>query len=85
MLLLLLLFWRTPRALEGGPSGRQHVLGVGREDYGWGRRTTVGDLPEDVEIRASLQTVFHHLQIVPVYLDLIGLNQKGNAIAWPTL
>ncbi len=31
LLLLLLLRW-APRALEGGPSHRQHFLGVGRED-----------------------------------------------------
>ncbi len=27
---------RAPRALEGGPSERQHLLGVGREDSEWG-------------------------------------------------
>ncbi len=40
-----LLRW-APRALEGGPSERQHLLGVGREDSEWGRRTTKGVLPE---------------------------------------
>ncbi len=29
--LVLLLLRRAPRALEGGPSERQHLLGVGRE------------------------------------------------------
>ncbi len=37
---------RAPRALESGPSERQHLLGVGREDSEWGRRTTKGVLPE---------------------------------------
>ncbi len=46
MLLLLLLRWE-PRALEGGPRDRQHLLGVGREDSEWGRRPTKGVLPED--------------------------------------
>ncbi len=46
LLLLLLLKW-APRALEGGPSDRQHLLGVGREDSEWGRRPTQGVLPED--------------------------------------
>ncbi len=32
----------SPRSLEGGPSGRQHFLGVDREDSGWRRRTTGG-------------------------------------------
>ncbi len=43
--LLLLLRW-APRALEGGPSERQHLLGVSREDSerGEGRRTTKGGL-----------------------------------------
>ncbi len=49
LLLLLLLRW-APRALGGGPSGRQHLLGVGREDSEWGRRTTKGVLPEDIEV-----------------------------------
>ncbi len=35
----LLLLRRAPRALESGPSERQHLLGVGREDSEWGRRT----------------------------------------------
>ncbi len=30
----------APRALEGGPSERQHLLGVGREDSEWGSMTT---------------------------------------------
>ncbi len=32
LLLLLVLLRRVPRALAGGPSERQHLLGVGRED-----------------------------------------------------
>ncbi len=44
---------RAPRALDGGPSERQYLLGVGREDIEWGRRTTVGVLPEDIEIWAG--------------------------------
>ncbi len=31
-----LLIRRVPRALEGGPSERQHLLGAGREDSEWG-------------------------------------------------
>ncbi len=31
-----LLLRRVPRALEGGPSERQHLLGAGREDSEWG-------------------------------------------------
>ncbi len=52
---LLLLLRRAPRALEGGPSERQHLLGVGREDSEWGRRTTKGVLSEETEVCASLQ------------------------------
>ncbi len=55
---LLLLLRRAPRALEGGHSERQHLLGVGREDFEWGRRTTKGVLREDIEIWASLQPMF---------------------------
>ncbi len=35
---LLLLMWSrwAPRALEGGPSERQYLLGIGREDSEWG-------------------------------------------------
>ncbi len=40
-----LLLRRAPRALEGGPSERQYLLGVDREDSEWGRRTTRGVLP----------------------------------------
>ncbi len=58
---VLLLRW-TPRALEGGPSERQHLLGVGCEDYEWGRRITKGVLPEDTEVWASLQPVFECLR-----------------------
>ncbi len=50
----MLLLKRSPGALEGGPSERQHLLGVGREDSEWGRRTTKGVLPEDVEVQAAL-------------------------------
>ncbi len=42
-------------AQEGGPSDRQHLLGVGREDSEWGRRATKGVLPEAIEVGASLQ------------------------------
>ncbi len=55
---VLLLLRRVPRALEGGPSERQHLLGVGCEDSEWGRRTTKGVLPKEIEIRASLQLMF---------------------------
>ncbi len=51
----LLLLRRVPKILQGGPSERQHLLGVGRVDSKWWRRTTEGALPEDTEIRASLQ------------------------------
>ncbi len=37
-------------ALEGGPSERHHLVGVGREHSDWGRRTTTGVLPEDIEV-----------------------------------
>ncbi len=56
--LLLLLLRRSPRALECGPGERQYHLGIGREDSEWGRRTTKGVLPEDIEVWASLQPVF---------------------------
>ncbi len=56
--LLLLLLRRALRALEGGPSERQHLLGVGYVDSEWGRRTTKGVLLKDIEIRASLQPMF---------------------------
>ncbi len=50
----MLLLRRVPRALEGGPSELQHLVVVGREDPGWGRKTTKGVLPEDIEIPAYL-------------------------------
>ncbi len=53
----LLLRW-APRALEGGPNERQHLLGVGLEDFEWGQRTAKGVLLEDIEIWASLQPMF---------------------------
>ncbi len=53
-----------PRALEGGISERQHLLGVDREDSEWGHRTTKGALPVDIEIRASLQPVFQSLPLL---------------------
>ncbi len=64
LLLLLLLLRRAPRALESGPSQRQHLLGVGREDSEWGRRTTKGVLPETIEVGASLQPV---LDFIPYF------------------
>ncbi len=45
MRLFVALLRRARRALEGGPSGRHHLLGVGREDSGWGWGTTEGALP----------------------------------------
>ncbi len=62
--LTLLLLRRAPRALERGPSERQHLLGVGREDSEWGRRITKGVLPEDIETGASLQPVFECLRLL---------------------
>ncbi len=59
--LSLLLRW-APSILEGGPSELTHLLGVGREDSEWGRRTTKSALPEDIEIWESLQSVFHCLR-----------------------
>ncbi len=56
-LLLLLLLSRAP-------SECQHLLGVGREDYEWGERTTKGVLPEDIEVGASLQSVFECLRLL---------------------
>ncbi len=64
MTLQLLLLRRAPRAQEGGPSERQHLLGVGREDSEWGRTTTKGVLPEDIEVWASLQPVFECLRLL---------------------
>ncbi len=61
---LLLLLRRAPRALESGPSERQHLLGVGREYSEWGRRTTKGVMPEDIEIGASLQPEFECLRLL---------------------
>ncbi len=57
---MLWLLWLAPWDLESGPSERQHLLGVGREDSEWGRRTTKGVLPEDIEVGASLQPVSLH-------------------------
>ncbi len=62
--LLLLLLRRALRALKSGPSERQHLLGVGREDSEWGRRTNNGVLPEDIEVGASLQPVFECLRLL---------------------
>ncbi len=64
LLLLLLLLRQAPRALEIGPSDRQHRLGVGLEDSEWGRRTTKGVLPEDIEVGASVQPVFECLRLL---------------------
>ncbi len=50
--------------LEGGPSKRQHLQEVGREDSEWGRRTTEGVLSEDIDVRASLQPMFHCLRLL---------------------
>ncbi len=60
----LFLLRRTPRALESGPSERQHLLGVGREESEWGRRTAKGVLPEDIGVAASLQPVFECLRLL---------------------
>ncbi len=49
-LMLLLLLRRAPRAQEGGPSERQHLLGVGRDNSNWGRGAAKGVLPENIEI-----------------------------------
>ncbi len=49
---------QAPRALEGSPSERQHLLGVGREDFEWGRRTAKGVLLKDIDIWASLPPMF---------------------------
>ncbi len=48
--LLFSLLRRASGALEGGPSERQHLLGVDREDSEWGRSTTKGVLLVDIEI-----------------------------------
>ncbi len=64
LLLLLLLLRRAPRALEGGSRERQHLLGVGGEDSEWGRRTTKGVLPGDIDVWASLQPVFECLRLL---------------------
>ncbi len=69
-LLLLLLLRRAPRALESGPSERQHLLGVSREDSEWGRSTTKCVLPEDIEVGSSLQPVFECLRPL---LELVGV------------
>ncbi len=61
---MLLLLRRANRALESGPSERQYLLGVGREDSEWGRRTTKGVFPEDIEVGAYLQPVFEWLQLL---------------------
>ncbi len=64
LVLLLLLLRRAPRALAGGPRERQHLLGVGGEDSEWGRRTTKGVLPGDIEVWASLQPMFECLRLL---------------------
>ncbi len=61
---MFLLLRRAPRALESGPSERQHLLGVGREGSEWGQRTTKGVLLEDIEVGASLQPVFECLRLL---------------------
>ncbi len=43
-----MLLRQAPRALESGPSERQHLLGAGREDSQWGRRTTEGVFSEEI-------------------------------------
>ncbi len=55
---------RTLRTLEGGPSERQHLLGIGLEDSEWGRRTNKGVLPEDIEVWASLQPVLQCMRLL---------------------
>ncbi len=59
-----LLLRRAPRALEGGPSERQHLFGGGREASEGGQRTTKGVLPETIEVGASLQPVFECLRLL---------------------
>ncbi len=61
---VVLLLRRAPRALEGGPSEHQHLPTVCREDSEWGRKTTKGVLPADIEIRVSLQPVFECLRLL---------------------
>ncbi len=61
---LLLVLRQEPRVLEGGPSVRQHLLGVGREDSEWRQRTTKGVLPEEFEVWTSLQPVFECLRLL---------------------
>ncbi len=53
---------RAPRAPEGGPGERQHLLRAGREDFEWGRGATKGELRVDIDIRVSLQPVFQCLR-----------------------
>ncbi len=60
---LMLSRW-VPGALEGGPRGRQQLLGVKYEDSDKVWRTTGGTLLEEVEARASLLSVFHRLRLV---------------------
>ncbi len=53
----LLLLGRAPRALEGGSSGHQHLLGAGRADSEWGRKTIKGALPENIDLGISAANV----------------------------
>ncbi len=58
---LLLVLRQEHRVLEGGPSVRQHLLGVGFEDYEWGpkdyQRCVAGGL-RGLDISAANGLVF---------------------------
>ncbi len=52
--LVLLFLKRTPRALNCAPNNRQHLCKVCHEASEWGQRRIGGNLPEEIEVQASL-------------------------------
>ncbi len=80
----LLLLRRAPRALEGGPSERQHPLcGWSWLDSEWGRRTTKCVVPEAIEIRASLQPIF--VSGLVSWYALVTWNPNASGGAFPVV
>ncbi len=73
----------------GGPRRRLHCCEVGREDFKWALRGAEGILPEDVEVWASLQPVFHSLQLLHAHVRsaawLKGLSILGGIVAQGSL
>ncbi len=88
MWLFLTLLRRARRALERGPSGRHHLLGVCREDSEWGRGTTKCALPRFGHHCSQWSTVcglsFHSWHVG----SAAGPKKRANALrsgVWPDL